>query len=418
MGGYKGKAKAKKGGGKKGGFDRAAPTRTAEPHNFVADAGPGCVISHVADPPWALGSERIDIRDYPKGTQFPDLAVDPDSGTLAVVNAQAEHRVVRGRTLVPSRRLVDGRGVVPPFNNSIAASSSLPIHPDVSPPFVPNNTQCYVTVYDNPVLDRDGNPFPSGQSTDNDGKTRRCVTFILLVPPKTIVHAATLTEPTSEIDSDVQDWSVHPAPDDEHPLVLGFPLGATEGNKPGPWLCTQGEGGSLTHFFSGNLHAVDFRCEEGTPLLAVGAGTVVEVSQANTLTGVAVSNLFKWNSVMIQLDTEGTNAGAGVRTDAKGESGESSSGSSGGDLFVEYVHIKAGSVRVEVGDRVNLGDVVCESGGVGFSPEPHLHFTAFRSREPTAPTTRVKFHAAGGGAPYVPTAGTYYDASGVVAAPT
>ena len=95
MGGYKGKAKAKKGGGKKGGFDRGAPTRTAEPHNFVADAGPGCVISHVADPPWALGSERIDIRDYPKGTQFPDLAVDPDSGTLAVVNAHAEHRVVR-----------------------------------------------------------------------------------------------------------------------------------------------------------------------------------------------------------------------------------------------------------------------------------------------------------------------------------
>ena len=148
--------------------------------------------------------------------------------------------------------------------------------------------------------------------------------------------------------------------------------------------------------------------------MAVGAGTVVEVSQENTLTGVAVSNLFKWNSVMIQLDTEGTNAGAGVGTDAKGESGESSSG---GDLFVEYVHIKAGSARVEVGDRVNLGDVVCESGGVGFSPEPHLHFTAFRSREPTAPTTRVKFHAAGGGAPYVPTAGTYYDASGIVAAP-
>jgi hypothetical protein len=146
----------------------------------------------------------------------------------------------------------------------------------------------------------------------------------------------------------------------------------------------------------------------------VGAGTVVEVSQTNTLTGVAVSNLFKWNSVMIQLDTEGTNAGAGVGTDATGEYGESSSG---GDLFVEYVHIKAGSARVKVGDRVNLGDVVCESGGVGFSPEPHLHFTAFRSREPTAPTTRVKFHAAGGGAPYVPTAGTYYDASGVVVAP-
>ena len=102
----------------------------------------------------------------------------------------------------------------------------------------PIDAQCYVTVYDNAVLDRDGTPFPAGRTTDNDGKTRRCVTFILLVPPKTIVHAATLTDSSSEIDSDVQDWCRHPAPDDEHPLVIGFPLGVSEG-KPGPWLCTR-----------------------------------------------------------------------------------------------------------------------------------------------------------------------------------
>lgn len=280
----------------------------------------------------------------------------------------------------------------------------------------PFDTQCYVTVYDNPVLDRNGTPFPAGRTTDNDGKTRRCVTFILLVPPKTIVHAATLTDSSSEIDSDVQDWCRHPAPDDEHPLVIGFPLGRSEG-KPGPWLCTQGEGGSLTHFFSGNLHAVDFRCDEGTELLAVGAGTVVEVSQDNTLTGVAVSNLYKWNSVMIQLDTEGDGAGAGGGLGAVSDAGGGGSSTKGGDLFVEYVHIKAGSVRVKVGDRVKLGDVVCESGGVGFSPEPHLHFTAFRSKEPTAPTTRVRFRAASGGEPYVPKAGNYYDQSGAVPAP-
>ena len=69
------------------------------------------------------------------------------------------------------------------------------------------------------------------------------------------------------------------------------------------------------------------------------------------------------------------------------------------------------------GDKVEIGDVVCESGGVGFSPEPHLHFCAFRSKEPTAPTTRVRFRAASGGEPYVPMAGNYYDESGAVPAP-
>jgi len=43
------------------------------------------------------------------------------------------------------------------------------------------------------VLGRGGVPFPPGTSTDNHGTTRACVTFILLLPPKTIIHAATLT---------------------------------------------------------------------------------------------------------------------------------------------------------------------------------------------------------------------------------
>lgn len=48
-------------------------------------------------------------------------------------------------------------------------------------------------MYDHAVLDGAGTPFPPGVSTDNDGNTRACVTFILLMPPKTIIHAATLT---------------------------------------------------------------------------------------------------------------------------------------------------------------------------------------------------------------------------------
>ena len=345
--------KSKGGAGKKKGKGSRAPASSAcapprpPHHNFVADAGPGCVIAHDASPPWALGRERIDPRDYPRDVVFPDLAVNPEDGTLSVVNASSVHRV------------------------------------------------CYVTVYDHPVLDRDGVAFPSGRAVDDDGKERACVTFILLLPPRVILHAATLSEPTSEIDSDVQDWSRHPDPEDTHPAPLGFPLGGD-----GPWLCTQGEGGALTHFFSGNLHAVDFRCDVGTDILAVADGEVLEVSQSRSLTGVATSNLYAWNSVMIRCDVDG------------------------GDLIVEYVHIKKDSAVVKVGDKVRRGQKVCESGEVGFSPEPHLHFTAFRTRDADAATCRVRFQAVGAQAgdggpgeentsePYVPVAGKYYDARG------
>jgi murein DD-endopeptidase MepM/ murein hydrolase activator NlpD len=72
------------------------------------------------------------------------------------------------------------------------------------------------------------------------------------------------------------------------------------------------------------------------------------------------------------------------------------------------VHIRAKSAKVKVGDRVQRGQVICESGSVGFSPEPHLHFTAFRSGDDTADTVRVLFEARDTGATYLPRAGSYY----------
>lgn len=59
----------------------------------------------------------------------------------------------------------------------------------------------------------------------------------------------------------------------------------------------QGVGGNFTHFYSGTLHAIDFECPEGTPVLAVAGGTVKEVRQSNTAGGVHARGLFEWNSV-------------------------------------------------------------------------------------------------------------------------
>jgi murein DD-endopeptidase MepM/ murein hydrolase activator NlpD len=49
-----------------------------------------------------------------------------------------------------------------------------------------------------------------------------------------------------------------------------------------------------------------------------------------------------------------------------------------GTTTVEYVHIRAGSSRVVVGERVVPGQVLCESGQAGFCPTPHLHIEAHR----------------------------------------
>lgn len=69
------------------------------------------------------------------------------------------------------------------------------------------------------------------------------------------------------------------------------------GASPSTLPFAQGVGGNFTHFYSGTLHAIDFECPEGTPVLAMAGGTVKEVRQSNTSGGVHARELFKWNSV-------------------------------------------------------------------------------------------------------------------------
>lgn len=89
----------------------------------------------------------------------------------------------------------------------------------------------------------------------------------------------------------------------------------------------------------------------GQPVLAVGAGTVVEavdglsdqIPNQNAPVPLADAG---GNEVILKLDT---------------------------GIFVGYGHLKPGSVRVEVGDKVGSGDVLGELGNSGNSTGPHLH---------------------------------------------
>jgi hypothetical protein len=66
----------------------------------------------------------------------------------------------------------------------------------------------------------------------------------------------------------------------------------------------------------------------------VGDGVVLRVAQEETVGGIAVGNLFRWNSLLLQLDTP----------------------AAGAEVFVEYVHIAAGSAVVAAGARVVRAD--------------------------------------------------------------
>lgn len=322
------------------------------------EAGPGCHIAHPRSSNWILGWEAVQADEFDADDleDIPDIAVDPDSQTLTVCNVN-QYSVV-----------------------------------------------AYISVYETRLRDVHGDLLLQGTTTNDEGETNHVTTLIVLCPPETFAHLCVLETAAVDdndddnsnticlerlqLESDVQPWNQHPNPaDNYHEKFLAFPL-QTSPECPSI-LCTQGVHGHLTHFFSGNLHAIDFRCPVGTPLLAVADAIVVQVQDRHTCTGIAVTNLFQWNSILLQLmDTSPDNP-----------------------LFVEYVHIQTS--LVSVGDKVYVGQVIGTSGSVGFSPEPHLHFAAYRSDHPTAPTVQVSF--AGKQGPYIPHAHMWYNADGLVA---
>jgi len=394
--------------------------------NFLQEAGPGCHIARCEEDrrrqwqrqqqqqdeeedDWVIEWESVDPEDYvddgdDEDDDIPDIAVDTEERTLSLCNIRRRASVV-----------------------------------------------AYITVYGRRLRNKRGELLRQGSTTDQDGVTEPCTTLVVLCPPCTFAHLCYIdvvadeddgdgddndgsSSPSSSllentrIDSDVQEWSRHSNPSDclGEQMTFGFPL------RGGPFLCTQGEGGRLTHFFGGNLHAVDFRCPTGTPLLAVADGVVAESNDENRLTGIAVSNLFKWNSIMLKLDSaaattdgcdvgegDGSNAGVGTTPTPSATRGTNS------DVYVEYVHISESLVRK--GDRVREGQVIGYSGSVGFSPEPHLHLAAYRSDAPTAETVRFEFHTSARAAAnssrdaktiiYQPRAGKWYDETGEVGSP-
>jgi hypothetical protein len=142
------------------------------------------------------------------------------------------------------------------------------------------------------------------------------------------------------------DLSVYP-PRSESPYRLPW--------KPGiRRLCCQGNRAIVSHR-NRSTYAYDFAMPIGTEVCAARGGVVSVVIDRHDGNGIGWSNNYIW--IRHDDNTIGT-----------------------------YMHFRKGGSRVRVGERVAQGDVICESGNVGNSLGPHLHFEVCR-RGDTIPIT-------------------------------
>lgn len=110
----------------------------------------------------------------------------------------------------------------------------------------------------------------------------------------------------------------------------------------------QGFGGTFSHSDPQNRYAIDFACDEGTPVVAARDGTVMQVESDFEKAGLDREKYGGRANFVRVLHDDGT---MGL-----------------------YAHLKPEGVLVRVGQRVRQGQRIGLSGNTGFTTGPHLHF--------------------------------------------
>jgi len=312
--------------------------------NYLKESMPGCFVAHYGgQDDWILGFEAFSREEYglSPNDHVPDISIDPEEGVLSLINCSERTRAY------------------------------------------------YISLQgDNfKAFDRRRRYMAPGKHRDTKGTVHTCLTLIATVPPNKTAELCVLKLPPGgpaeiNIHSDISDVDVTSGENSTYlPSSELKSLSPTKGELPpmktttrsaflfplggkGPFLCSQGQGGRFTHFYPATQHAIDFECPIGTPVVAIANGKIREVRDQETAGGIHVSSLYRWNSISINLEDGG---------------------------LLDYVHIRAGSARVKVGDSVTAGQIICETGDVGFCPTAHLHIQLTASAAKDAPTKPLKF---------------------------
>lgn len=167
-------------------------------------------------------------------------------------------------------------------------------------------------------------------------------------------------------------WMAAPGdPNAQHhpsrPYRAPFSIGST-------FVVSQAFPSAFTHTTPDSRYAVDIALPDGTPVYAARDGTVIDARHDKFVGGLSPVMMDQANQVII-LHEDGT---IGL-----------------------YGHLHWDSIRVHVGEHVNRGQYIANSGNTGFSSGPHLHFAVVRNDGMTVLSVPIVF-AGPNGVPVTP----------------
>jgi murein DD-endopeptidase MepM/ murein hydrolase activator NlpD len=113
---------------------------------------------------------------------------------------------------------------------------------------------------------------------------------------------------------------------------------------------SQGYFGKRTH---NRERALDFALPIGTNIYAARDGVVIKVVDHNTKTCYN-KECSKFNNEIIIYHNDGS--------------------------FSNYLHINTNSSKVKVGEKIEKNQLIAQSGNIGWSSGPHLHFSVYTQK--------------------------------------
>lgn len=133
----------------------------------------------------------------------------------------------------------------------------------------------------------------------------------------------------------------------------------------GKYKVTQGWDGRFTHKGPKNKYAIDVSMPQGTPIIAVKSGKIVDMKISSTVGGADPKFRPYANYIRISHDD--------------------------GSMSI-YVHLMGNSNKFSVGDVVLQEQVIALSGNTGYTTGPHLHFAMQTNTEQGIQSIKYMFH--------------------------